>query len=93
MGCHLCAVFPPMATTSDIKRVGDSGIYTAEGMLAGGRAAKLSAAREVQVAEYEKTRKKIEVCTVVAGKAVFLPFRTCRFPATGCSKNRNSETH
>ena len=45
---------------SDIRRT-DTGIYTAEGMMAGSRAAKLATAREKQIATYEQNRKKIEV--------------------------------
>jgi hypothetical protein len=45
---------------SDIRRT-DTGVYTAEGMLAGSRAAKLTIARGAQVAKYEQNRKAISV--------------------------------
>lgn len=46
--------------SSDIRRQADTGIYTAEGMVAGSRAAKLTQARGQQVADYAKSRKRIE---------------------------------
>lgn len=45
---------------TDIKRVGDSGIYTTEGNLAGGRAAKLTKEREKQRLEYEEQKNKLK---------------------------------
>ena len=46
-------------STHEIKRVGDSGIYTKEGMVAGSRAAMLSKKRDQEKEEYEKERNKI----------------------------------
>ncbi len=45
---------------TDIKRVGDSGIHTVEGNIAGGRAARLTQEREHQKAEYEAVKSKIK---------------------------------
>lgn len=45
---------------SDIKRVGDSGIHTVEGAVAGHKAALLSQQREKQQLEYEATKNKIK---------------------------------
>ena len=46
---------------TDIKRVGDSGIHTVEGNLAGARAAGLTKKREAQKAEYEQVKNKIKL--------------------------------
>ena len=43
----------------DIMRVGDSGIYTAEGQVSGGAAAELAKAREREREEYEKEKARI----------------------------------
>jgi len=45
---------------TDIKRIGDSGIHTVEGNLAGGKAARLSQQREKEQAEYERVKNKIK---------------------------------
>lgn len=45
---------------ADIKRVGDSGIHTVEGNLAGRRAAELTKEREKQREEYEVVKQKIK---------------------------------
>jgi protein FAM50 len=45
---------------SDIKRVGDAGIYTQEGNVAGGRAALLTKEREKQRLEYEEQKNKLK---------------------------------
>ena len=45
---------------TDIRRIGDSGIHTVEGNVAGGRAARLTKERDAQKAEYEKTKTKIK---------------------------------
>ena len=44
-----------------VKR-GDAGIFTAEGNVAGGRAAKLAAEREKGKTDFEARKKAIEVC-------------------------------
>jgi protein FAM50 len=45
---------------TDIKRVGDTGIHTVEGNIAGSRAAKLTKQREKEKAEYEAIKNKIK---------------------------------
>eukprot|EP01038_Epipyxis_sp_PR26KG_P006976 gene6976-9536_t len=45
---------------TDIKRVGDAGIHTVEGNVAGSRAARLTKEREKQQAEYESIKNKIK---------------------------------
>lgn len=45
---------------TDIKRVGDTGIHTIEGNIAGNRAARLTKQRENQKAEYEAVKSKIK---------------------------------
>jgi len=45
---------------TDIKRVGDAGVYTQEGNLAGARAARLNKQREKDKASYEATKNKIK---------------------------------
>lgn len=45
---------------TDIKRVGDTGIHTVEGNLAGNRANRLTKARAKQTAEYEAAKNKIK---------------------------------
>ena len=45
---------------TDIKRVGDAGIHTVEGNLAGSRAAGLSKKRDAGKAEYEEQKSKIK---------------------------------
>ena len=45
---------------TDIKRVGDTGIHTVEGTMAGSRAARLTQQREAQKAEYEAVKSKIK---------------------------------
>ena len=47
-------------TKHDIRRVGDSGINTVEGNVAGPRAARLTKEREKQGAEYEAAKNKIK---------------------------------
>ena len=47
-------------TKHDIRRVGDSGINTVEGNVAGARAARLTKEREKQGAEYEAAKNKIK---------------------------------
>mgnify|MGYP006902753471 CR=1 FL=1 len=42
---------------------GESGIYTAEGNLAGSRAARLAAKREAQKAEFEKQKAELEAAS------------------------------
>jgi protein FAM50 len=45
---------------TDIKRVGDSGVHTVEGNVAGDRAAQLTRERDQQRAEYESIKSKIK---------------------------------
>lgn len=45
---------------TDIKRVGDSGIYTQEGNVAGGKAARLTQEREKQRLQYEDQKNKVK---------------------------------
>lgn len=45
---------------TDIKRVGDTGVFTVEGNLAGHRASKLTKKRDAQQAEYEAAKEKIK---------------------------------
>lgn len=45
---------------TDIRRIGDSGIHTVEGNVAGSRAARLTNEREKQRQEYESTKNKIK---------------------------------
>ena len=45
---------------TDIKRVGDAGVYTQEGNLAGARAARLNKQREKDKAAYEAAKNKIK---------------------------------
>jgi protein FAM50 len=45
---------------TDIRRVGDSGIHTVEGTVAGNRAAVLTKKREQQQQEYEEVKRKIK---------------------------------
>ena len=45
---------------TDIKRIGDSGIYTVEGNVAGTNAAIFTRERELQQQEYERIKKKIK---------------------------------
>ncbi len=45
---------------TDVKRVGDSGIHTVEGTVAGNRAAVLTKQRDAQRAEYEAVKNKIK---------------------------------
>lgn len=45
---------------TDIKRVGDSGIHTVEGNIAGSRAARLTKQRDKEKAEYESVKNKIK---------------------------------
>ena len=44
----------------DIKRVGDAGVHTVEGAVAGSRAARLTAEREEQVRQYNATKNEIQ---------------------------------
>lgn len=46
---------------TDIKRVGDAGIHTVEGNLAGSRAAGLNKQRQSQQSEYEEVKNKIKL--------------------------------
>ena len=57
---------PSSLDMTDIKRVGDSGVYTTEGMVAGNRAAILSKKREQEKAEYEREKNKIKAQGTVA---------------------------
>lgn len=45
---------------TDIKRVGDSGVFTVEGSVAGSRASRLTKQRDQQKAEYETAKNKIK---------------------------------
>lgn len=45
---------------TDIRRVGDAGIHTVEGNVAGNRAVKLTKQRDAQKAEYEAVKNKIK---------------------------------
>ena len=45
---------------TDIKRVGDTGVHTVEGNLAGARASRLTKKRDVEKAEYEAAKNKIK---------------------------------
>jgi protein FAM50 len=45
---------------TDIRRIGDSGIHTVEGNVAGSRAARLTNERQKQKDEYEKIKTKIK---------------------------------
>lgn len=45
---------------TDIKRIGDSGIHTVEGNVAGARAARLTKQREAQQQQYELVKNKIK---------------------------------
>lgn len=45
---------------TDIKRIGDSGVYTVEGNIAGSRASRLTKKRDEQKAEYEAAKNKIK---------------------------------
>ena len=45
---------------TDIRRIGDSGVHTVEGNVAGGRAARLTKERDAQQAEYEAIKGKIK---------------------------------
>ena len=45
---------------TDIKRVGDTGVFTVEGAVAGFRASKLTKKRDAQQAEYELAKDKIK---------------------------------
>lgn len=45
---------------TDIRRVGDSGVHTVEGTVAGSRAAELNKQRDRQRAEYEAVKQKIK---------------------------------
>lgn len=45
---------------TDIKRIGDSGVHTVEGNVAGNRAAQLTKQRDQQKAEYESVKNKIK---------------------------------
>ncbi|RYH06229.1 hypothetical protein EON65_43110 [archaeon] len=50
----------------DIKRVGDAGVHTVEGNLAGSRAASLTKQREKQRAEYEALKDQIKKANAVS---------------------------
>jgi protein FAM50 len=45
---------------TDIKRIGNTGVHTVEGTVAGSRAARLSKARELEQAAYEASKSKIK---------------------------------
>lgn len=47
-------------SSSNIKRVGEAGVYTVEGNVAGGRAARLTKEREKQQQEYEDQKNKVK---------------------------------
>lgn len=49
-----------MSSTSDIRRVGETGVHTVEGNLAGSRAAQLTKQREKQLADYEAKKSHIK---------------------------------
>lgn len=49
-----------MSSSSDIRRVGETGVHTIEGNLAGSRAAQLTKQREKQQAEYEAKKSQIK---------------------------------
>lgn len=57
---HSYIIISSRIAMSDIKRVGDSGVYTQEGNLAGGRAAKLTNEREKQRQQYEEQKNKVK---------------------------------
>jgi protein FAM50 len=46
---------------TDIKRIGDAGIHTVEGNLAGTRAARLDKKRQSEQAQYEEVKNKIKL--------------------------------
>lgn len=50
----------------DIKRVGDAGVHTVEGNLAGSRAASMTKQRDKQRAEYEAQKEQIKKANAVA---------------------------
>lgn len=45
---------------TDIRRVGDSGVHTVEGMVAGDAAAKYAREREIEQQKYEMMKNKIK---------------------------------
>lgn len=45
---------------TDIKRIGDAGVHTVEGNVAGSRAARLTKEREKQAKDYEAVKNKIK---------------------------------
>jgi hypothetical protein len=45
---------------ADIRRVGDAGVHTVEGNVAGNRAVKLTKQRDAQKAQYEAVKSKIK---------------------------------
>lgn len=45
---------------TDIRRIGDSGVHTVEGNVAGGRAARLTKERDKEAAEYERIKSQIK---------------------------------
>jgi protein FAM50 len=47
-------------SSSDIRRVGEAGVHTVEGNIAGSRAATLTKQRDQQAAEYEAQKQKIK---------------------------------
>ena len=56
---HICTSVI-VHTMTDIKRVGDSGVYTQEGNVAGGKAARLTQEREKQRLQYEDQKNKVK---------------------------------
>lgn len=44
---------------ADIRRIGDAGVHTVEGNVAGNRAVQLNKQRDLQKAEYEAVKSKV----------------------------------
>lgn len=53
-------MIPEIKQMTDIKRIGDTGVHTVEGNLAGARASRLTKKRDVEKAEYEAAKNKIK---------------------------------
>ena len=45
---------------TDVKRVGDAGVHTVEGAVAGARAARLTKERAKQQEQYQQSKQKIK---------------------------------
>lgn len=59
---------------TDIRRVGDAGVHTVEGTVAGSRAARMTKQREQERMEYEAVKNKIKqdnAAKVVTSSTVF----------------------